>query len=316
MRIAVVIPTFNRATLLPEAVDSVLAQTPPPARLVVVDDGSTDDTSAVFKARYGQDERVEYLYQGNAHVSAARNRGWQHVLEADPATEAILFLDSDDRLLPDALTRLTAALTAHSTAVLAYGRPRYVDARGNPSELRWDFEDFEGDADTIWKPLLHRNFICSASAALVRTGPLRDCGGWDTAFVFAEDWDLWLRLALAGGAFTRAAGEAPTFAYRRHDGSLTTMARARREANEEAIYRKHLALVAGEPNRHAAIEEILALRAAAAAGRLSPDEELIAPRHRLLRRLLEGSGLSSLYRRVPLRIRLRLREMVGVDRWA
>lgn len=102
--VTAVIPAYNRAHLLPRAIESVLAQTSPPREVIVVDDGSTDDTSAVVSSYGG---RVRYVHQTNAGGAAARNRG---VGEAN--TEWIAFLDSDDVWLPNHLASVGAAMEA------------------------------------------------------------------------------------------------------------------------------------------------------------------------------------------------------------
>src|SRR6478736_3287941 len=98
MRFSVVIPTYNRASTLPRAIRSVLEQTYADVELVIVDDGSTDDTAEVVGAF--ADARITYLRQTNRGVSAARNAG-----AAAATGDFIVFLDSDDQLLPEAVQR-------------------------------------------------------------------------------------------------------------------------------------------------------------------------------------------------------------------
>src|ERR1700722_12624504 len=105
MRIAVITPAFNAAPFIADAIRSVLAQTHRDLRMVVVDDGSTDATASV--ATSFADPRLTLIWQCNAGVAAARNRGMAAV-EAD----ALLFLDADDWLAPAALATLSATLDA------------------------------------------------------------------------------------------------------------------------------------------------------------------------------------------------------------
>ena len=98
MTVAIIIPAFNAAAFLGEAVESALAQTHAASQIVVVDDGSTDTTAAVAE-KFA--DAVMFLRQANAGVSAARNHG-----AAQVAADWLLFLDADDRLRPDALARL------------------------------------------------------------------------------------------------------------------------------------------------------------------------------------------------------------------
>jgi glycosyltransferase involved in cell wall biosynthesis len=138
-RISVIIPTYNRAALLREAIESVLAQTRAADEIIVVDDGSTDDTRATVADREQRDGRVRYVWQPNAFQSAARNNGVRHA-----TGDLLLFLDSDDRLLPDALGRLEAAIAARPDAALAYGRARLIDTSGALVRDRWEQEDHDG----------------------------------------------------------------------------------------------------------------------------------------------------------------------------
>ena len=116
MRIAIIIPAFNVAPFLRQTVNSVIDQTHLDWELVVVEDGSTDATASVA-ASFG-DARIRLIRQDNAGVSAARNRGLRHAGSPD----ALLFLDGDDWLAPDALIVLSDTLEAAPWAVAACGR--------------------------------------------------------------------------------------------------------------------------------------------------------------------------------------------------
>ena len=103
--VSVIIPTFNRAASVSRAIDSVLGQTYPRVEVIVVDDGSTDDTRERLSA---YDHRVQYVYEENAGPAAARNRG-----AALATGELIAFLDSDDVILPAKLEKQVAYLNTH-----------------------------------------------------------------------------------------------------------------------------------------------------------------------------------------------------------
>lgn len=134
-RITAVIPTYNRGPLVERAVESALAQTHPPHEVVVVDDGSTDDTAA----RLGRfDERVRCVVQENAGDAMARNRG---VDEA--ATEWVAFLDSDDTWTSDHLQRLHAALDGtEGRADLYFSDTRLAPYDGGEGTRVWDDAGF------------------------------------------------------------------------------------------------------------------------------------------------------------------------------
>jgi glycosyltransferase involved in cell wall biosynthesis len=183
--VSVIIPTYNRAHLVGEAIQSVQDQTFTDLELIVVDDGSTDHTEEVVRSF--TDLRLKYLKRPNGGVSAARNTG----LEAC-AGEFVAFLDSDDLFLPEKLALQVAKISTDPEVGLVYGRyytavaeesPRKVAGRCYPQlELR----------DLLLGPMFHW------STVLVRRSYLDEIGEFDEQFRVGEEWELTLRLALAG----------------------------------------------------------------------------------------------------------------------
>ena len=180
--VSVVIPCYNQANFLAEALESVLAQTYARVEVIVVNDGSTDDTVAVA-SRY---ERVRCISQLNGGQGAARNEGLKHA-----TGEYVLFLDSDDRLLPHALEIGVACLTPRPGCAFAAGRCVYIGPEG-------------GRRRTTYLPVIDRNHylnllitncIWTPGAALFRTAVVRRLGGFKTTVSGAEDYDLYLRIA-------------------------------------------------------------------------------------------------------------------------
>lgn len=311
MKIGIVIPTYNRAALCLETLDSVLAQQPCPEEIVIVDDGSTDNTAEALEPYRARG--IRYVFQENAGLSAARNTGESAL---SPEIEAVLFLDSDDRFLPGALQRLHDALAGRPDASLAYGRPRFIGPDGVPTTLQWGLEDFDGP--NLWERLAPRNFICTAGLVLLRRSYLNQAGEFDTSLRSSEDWDMWLRFAEGGGAFVRVAHpQEPVLEYRVHPESMSRN-RSRMWENEERVYRKHIERAVENPVRRELLEDLLAQRKQRleAADGVSAEEALLSPKHRFLRRIVEWTGMAWLYRRVPLSLRLRVRGLFGVDRWA
>lgn len=185
-KISVVIPTYNRAHFLAEAVQSVLSQAYDDLEVLVVDDGSTDDTPAVL-ARF-DDPRVRYLRKEKTGAPDSRNWGI-----ANASGEWILWLDSDDALMPGWLARLESMLADGDPADVYYGNLVVVDAAGRPLKtLR--YEDFDGCLNLLLPRLLQGNPL-PQPGTLVRASLLRDAGGFDTAFPRAHDYELWSRLA-------------------------------------------------------------------------------------------------------------------------
>lgn len=189
-QISVVIPTYNSGALLKQTLDSALDQTFVPLEIIVVDDGSTDETPDWIQANYG--ERVRLIRQHNGGVAAARNTGWRAA-----RGEWIAFLDHDDVWHADKLERLLGAATPEVGVI--YSRWREVDERGELSP-----DATQGARQSWWRgasgPVFGWLFgwrcpIISMSVPLVRRELLERISGFDSRCVPCDDWDLWLRLA-------------------------------------------------------------------------------------------------------------------------
>ena len=182
--ISVVIPTYNRAALLMQAIDSALAQTWTDREIVVVDDGSTDGTPEVVE-RYGS--AVRYVRQTNGGEASARNRG---VREAKG--DWIAFLDSDDLWEPVALASMMSAASARPAAglvamkarsILADGtRTSHIHGKRSPGPLFSTRSLLRGDAGGVLMPLVRRDLLLAR-------------GGFDESLRSATDCDMWLRLS-------------------------------------------------------------------------------------------------------------------------
>jgi glycosyltransferase involved in cell wall biosynthesis len=137
---SVVIPTYNRASLITATLDSVLAQDRDDFEVVLVDDGSTDDTSEVVRKNYAQDKRVRYIRQANAERGAARNRGLR-----EARNEYVVFFDSDDVMHADHLSALAAVIERQAGVnFLATKYEIERDGRSFPSSLSPLKEGFYG----------------------------------------------------------------------------------------------------------------------------------------------------------------------------
>lgn len=188
--VSVVIPCHNYGRFLSAAIESVLAQNHPSVDVIVVDDGSTDD-SAEVAARYPQ---VVCLQQRNLGQAAAQNRG----LEAARG-EFVLFLDADDELTPDAVGSLARRLRESPDCAFAYGHVERVDEDGSavtatPSRAAKRQSCVEGDPYAYM--LRTNNCLRGGGAVLYRTKLLRRAGGFSCGLGnYAQDLDLNLRLA-------------------------------------------------------------------------------------------------------------------------
>ncbi len=183
--VSVIIPTFNRAIFLTSAIESVLAQTVRDIELIVVDDGSTDETAELVK-RYLADPRVRYVYQENQGRSLARNHG---VTLAQG--EYVGFLDSDDCYLLTALETHLRMFASQSEIGMTVGGYEYVDERGRRLGERCPWE--EGGQMDIEGWLF--NCFGMPGAVLIRREWFESTAGFDASCEMAEDWGLYLQLA-------------------------------------------------------------------------------------------------------------------------
>jgi len=184
-QVTVIIPTFNRARYLAEAIQSVLGQTFLDYELIVVDDGSTDGTSAVL-AGFG-DSRLRVLRQENRGISAAMNAGLRAA-----RGKYIARLDSDDMWFPNLLACETMVLDSRPDVGVVYARAQAMSANGTPREhylglpLRYP-------QDALLS-LLWGDCTCNITA-LARRSCFAAAGPYDETLRTHEDWDMWLRVA-------------------------------------------------------------------------------------------------------------------------
>lgn len=188
-------PAHNAERYLGGAIRSVQAQTYSNFELIIVDDGSTDDTSSVARALAHDDRRIRVLSQSRAGVAGARNRGL-----ADARGVYVANLDADDLWRPTFLERTVSALEADEAAPFAFARSVWID----PDDHVLDHPPISLPKELPYRELLLRNPIGNGSAALMRTSAIRDFGGYDEAHVArfrqGEDWLLQLRLSWRGAA--------------------------------------------------------------------------------------------------------------------
>jgi glycosyltransferase involved in cell wall biosynthesis len=185
MLVSVVIPTFNCADFLVEAIRSVLDQTYEDYEIIVVDDGSTDHTEEALRP-FGN--RLRYIRQEPGGPSVARNRG---ILEA--RGELIAFLDADDLWRPTKLARQVEYLNHHPEVVLVYTDFTRGPRPGSNNDSRLTAYKPRDPADPF-HALLEENFLATPTV-MVRREALARSGLFDPTLKGSEDFDLWLRLA-------------------------------------------------------------------------------------------------------------------------
>ena len=189
--VALVIPAYNIENYIDDCLSSVIGQTHNDWRCIVVDDGSTDSTRE--RALAWPDARVDIVSQPNKGVSAARNSG---LAEVDGG--AVMFLDGDDVLHPDALMRLQEGLAANPVAVAAFGSFRKILSDGSPYPSEKPLGRMAFPSGDVLDPMVRANFLANGGHVLIRTDAARRAGGFDERLRLSEDWEFWCRLALQG----------------------------------------------------------------------------------------------------------------------
>src|SRR6266436_245876 len=175
--VSVIIPCFNQARFLADSLASVAAQSYPHREVIVIDGGSTDDTVGVS----GRFEEVRCLRQNNQGTAAARNHGLR-----ESRGRYVLFLDADDRLLPDALAAGVDALECDPDCGFVYGHVRLFGS--DPSDCRCPIQS--AVARDHYRELLARNYIWTPGAAMYRREVVDAVDGFDQRAGGAADFDL------------------------------------------------------------------------------------------------------------------------------
>lgn len=202
---SIVITTYNHTRFLGEAIESALGQTVAPYEVIVVDDGSTDDPGAVV-SRYPQAQLIRQTNQG---LAAARNTGWRAA-----RGHYVVFLDADDRLLPEALASNLQRFVERPECAFVYGSFHDIDASGRylaSPPLKPIGED-------AYESFLKGNCVTMHATVMYRRDCLEAEDGFDPQLRSCEDYELYLRLARR---YPIAAGIDPIAEYRRHDTNMS-----------------------------------------------------------------------------------------------
>jgi glycosyltransferase involved in cell wall biosynthesis len=235
---SVVIPCYNQGRFLGDALGSVRAATTRPVEVIVVDDGSTDDTSEVAASAPG----IIYVRQANAGLAAARNRG-----VAEARGDYIAFLDADDRFAAGGLDAGAAALDAHPDCAFVFGRCRMMSASG---ELMPTSEQPRIECDH-YRELLRRNTIWMPAMAMFRRASVVRAGGFDPSVNASADYKLYLRIARECDVHDHAQVVAY---YRQHGGNMSLNA-ARMLRESLTVLAAERPFVAGKADLEAAYRE-------------------------------------------------------------
>lgn len=186
-RVSVVITCYNYGRYLSMCVDSVLRQTQPAFEVIVVDDGSTDETPQVA-ARFAETGSITYIQRENGGQAAAKNTGIKAA-----RGELIAFLDADDAWERTKLAKQLPLFEDPAVGVV-YSNARWIDEAGNPVVREDRGKYLRLQAGRVTDRLFHDNFVWFSSS-VVRRSCLDELGAFDESLEMGIDWDLWLRIS-------------------------------------------------------------------------------------------------------------------------
>jgi glycosyltransferase involved in cell wall biosynthesis len=222
--VSVIIPCFRQSHYLPLAVESVFAQSYPAIQIVIVNDGSDDDTDSIAR---GYGDRVTYVFRQNGGLPAARNSGI-HAAKG----KYLLFLDSDDLLNQGAIASAVESMAGKDNRLCLMGYRLFRNECFDDVEDE-RIPDAELDlplALLVSNPGPPNAYLCSAAM-------VRSAGGFDESLRSCEDWDLWVRLMMAGAELVKA----PIIGahYRRYHGSMSTNNLRMDQTRAEVLWRAY-----------------------------------------------------------------------------
>jgi glycosyltransferase involved in cell wall biosynthesis len=234
MSVSIVITCYNQGRFLGEAIASTAAQRGSVSEIIVVDDGSTDETPAVAT----RDGSVEYLRQERKGLSEARNSGWRAT-----SSDYVLFLDADDRLLPGAIEAGLGALRRWPHTAFVFGHYELIDELGavlptwREMRVADDRTFTTGDFELVlpdgrhagrspqprrvsdhYTAMLRRNYISMHAAVIYHRAVLDETGGFDPRLSALEDYELYLRVTRTHPV---AGHDAVVAQYRRHSAAMS-----------------------------------------------------------------------------------------------
>ena len=230
--VSVIMPTYNHAKFIGEAIDSVLNQTYKNFELIIIDNYSKDNTEKIV-ASYN-DERINYLkFKNNGVIAASRNYGIKH-----SRGEYIAFLDSDDMWLPEKLEKQISVFRVSNEIAMLYTRLKTIE--GDVISNRILPENGKYKSGSIFKSIYLWNFI-ACSSVMVKRSVLDQVGLFNTDpnLIAVEDADLWLRIALKH--IIKCTDDLPLLIYRIHSQSISQgfMQRTKRSIRLRKRYKKY-----------------------------------------------------------------------------
>ncbi|MGL4880200.1 MAG: glycosyltransferase family 2 protein [Waterburya sp.] len=207
--VTVVIPAYNAIRYLAETMDTVLSQTYQDFEVLIVNDGSTDETPNWVNQLSEKEPKVRMISQVNKGLAAARNTG---IKESEG--EYIAILDADDLWEPTKLQKQVDCLDKNPKAGLCYTWTALADNEGKDTG-RVVASHAEGN---VWQQLTEINFVCCGSTPMIRRSCFETVGFFAEDLRFSEDWDMWLRIAMK---YPFVVVKEPLIRYRQHPNNMS-----------------------------------------------------------------------------------------------
>jgi glycosyltransferase involved in cell wall biosynthesis len=225
--VSIIIPCYNSEATIGKTLQSLQNQIFADWEAIVVNDGSTDNSAETIRQYRAKDARIKQIKQENQGLAGARNAGL-----AIAKGQFLNFLDADDLLLPDMLQKLRWRLQKDDSLAAAYGG--WVYSNQNNKHSNWTVKPY--NQGQLFERLAHSNlFPCHS--VLLRREILENVGLFDSSLKHCHDWDLWLRIARAGGCF--GCVSEPLVIYRLSLGSLSRNPLTFFESGKEILHRAH-----------------------------------------------------------------------------
>jgi len=239
--ISIIIPTYNRANLLPRAIKSILNQTFKNFELIIVDDGSIDNTKEVVGRFRKNDKRVRYIWQDNSGAPAKpKNAGIKNA-----KGEFIAFLDSDDEWLVEKLEEQIKLFEKSNSSNLGFvGCNAVIIDKKNKKE--WGYKTPR--CNNVFRELLMNDFIFSSSSVIVKKEVFNKIGFFDENIRVGEDWDMWIRISRK---YDFDFVPEPLFKYYIHNSNITNaLSFEKQEKDLRYIFEKYRKYYEANPKIH------------------------------------------------------------------
>lgn len=244
--VSIIVPTFNRAEYLEECLNSLLEQTVPAKEIIVIDDGSEDNTSEVVR---GFGDRITYIYQKNAGKAIAANLALTHV-----KGNLIWLFDDDDVALPSAIESRINTLKSHPSAGFVYS-PHYLGLNNSKGSII---------KSSLHRPPSYHNsvflyqLLCGCffhlASTLVRVEAFKAIGGFDIELLRSQDYDMQIRLARR---FSGVFSPTPSFIFRQHPGLRGSKSTRHTNENRSSVFIQYDQIIGEKIYSNLQLEEYL-----------------------------------------------------------